>query len=168
MKKNLLLYVLLAFLVVMNGFFLFKHFSRPDKDGPKRRGPSNFIAKELKFDAAQAQQFEKIEAAHREKMGVIFDDIRTSKELLFDKLSDDMTQASEIDSLATMIARREVKKEVETFKFFKSVRELCTPQQKEHFKAIIKDALRQGGKKPNGPRGRPGDGDRPPPPPIGH
>ncbi|MDB4292154.1 hypothetical protein N9954_02015 [Maribacter sp.] len=168
MKKNLLLYILLGFLVIMNCFFLFKHFSTADKDGPIRPGPSNFMAKELQFDAAQLEQFEKIEATHRENMRAIMDDVRASKDALFDKLSDEMTQASEIDSVASLIAEKEVKKELEIFRFFKAIRELCTAEQKERLKVIIKDALqRQGGRNRKGPPGGPRDGNRPPPPPRG-
>ncbi|QCX00376.1 hypothetical protein FGM00_09715 [Aggregatimonas sangjinii] len=168
MKKNILLYILLGFLVVMNGFFLFKHFSTSYNDGPMRRGPSNFITKELKFDATQSQQFEKLDAAHREKMSAIFDDIRAAKDILFDKLSDETTKGPEIDSLATMIARIEVKKELETFRFFEAIRELCNAEQKVRFNAIIKDALHQpGGRNRNGPPRRPGDENRPPSPPRG-
>lgn len=178
MKKNLLLYILLGFLVVVNGFFLFKHFDTTNQKGPKRPGPRNFIAKQLEFDAAQSQQFEELDAAHREKMNAILDEIRSSKDALFDKLADETVDDSQIDAITTQIANKEKAKELETFRFFRAVGEICNENQKVRFKTIIKDALRrqgpqgQNGPPPGGPRedGRPppprrqGDQDRPPPP----
>ncbi len=98
-------------------------------------------------------------------MEAIFDDIKASKDVLFDKLSDENSKTSEIDSLASIVANKEVKKELETFHFFKSVGEICDEKQKERLKAIIKDALRrQGPQGQNGPPpGGAGDEHRPPP-----
>jgi len=177
MKKNLLLYILLGFLVVMNGFFLFKHFSTPDQNGPQRPAPGNFIAKQLEFDAAQLQKFEALDRAHREKMNTILEDIMESKDALFDRVSDETVDNSDIDSITTQIANKEKGKELETFRFFKAVGEICNEDQKVRFKAIIKNALRRQGPPgnngpppggpdaPGGPRGGPGEEGRPPPPP---
>lgn len=170
MKKNLLLYILLAFLVVMNGFFLFKHFGNTDlKDAP-RKGPARFISKQLKFDDAQTAAYDKLDIAHRKQMKVILDDIKVAKDDLFDKLFDETIDKLALDSLAAAIATKEAAKDAETFYFFKSIRDLCNEGQKERFESIIKDALRgpgpPGGEGPpgrDGPPGGPG-GDRRPPP----
>ena len=176
MKKNLLLYILLGFLILMNGFFLFKHFGSLNQNDPQRPTRGNFIAKQLDFDATQSQQFEKLDVVHREKMDAILNDIKVSKDVLFDKLSDEKSKTSEIDSLARIVADKEVRKELETFSFFKAVGEICNEKQKVRFKTIIKDALRrqgpqgQNGPPPEGagderrpPPGGPGDEGRPPP-----
>lgn len=164
MKKNLLLYILLAFLVLMNGFFLFKHFNTADKNGPRGPRPSNFIAKQLEFDTTQLQKFEKLESAHREDIKAILYNLRELKDSLFDRLSDETVNTLEIDSIAALIANTEKTKELETFRFFKAVGELCNENQKVRFNSIVKDALRRQGPPPgrNGPPGGPGD--RPPPP----
>lgn len=166
MKKNLLLYILLGFLVLMNLFFLFNHFSKSGQTSSQRPGPANFISEQLAFDANQTQQFENSEAEHREKMREILDGLRELKDGLFEKLSDEEVDPSEIDAMATLIAEKEKAKELETFRFFREVSEICNPDQKEKFTAIIKDALRrQGPQGRNGPpRGRPGEEGRPPPP----
>lgn len=166
MKKNVLLYILLVFLIAMNGFFLVKHFGKSEQKELRGPGPGNFIATQLDFDAAQLQQFEKMDAEHREKIKDLLGDIRASKDVLFDKASDSTVNESEIDAIVTEIANKEKAKELETFRFFKAVVELCNENQKERFRSIIKDALRrqgpQGRKRP--PGGRPEDGHRPPPP----
>lgn len=149
----------------MNGFFLFQHFGSSDKKGPQGRGPSNFIAKQLKFDNAQMVQFEKLDTEHRTKMKAILDDIKGSKNVLFDKLSDRAVNRLEIDSIARAIANKEASKEIETFYFFKAVGDLCNGDQKVRFESIIKDALhRQARRDGNGPPGGPDGEHRPPPP----
>ena len=167
MKKNLLLYILLGFLIIMNGFFLFKHFGASNEVQHPKFTPRDFIEKQLAFDAEQSQKFEKLDQKHREKMSAILDDIKKSKDALFDKLTGENSKVSEIDSIARIVANKEVKKELETFRFFEAVGEICNPKQKEKFKAIIKDALhRQGPEGQNGPPpGAEGDERRPPPPP---
>ncbi|TMM53714.1 hypothetical protein FEE95_17605 [Maribacter algarum] len=167
MKNNLLLYILLGFLVLVNSFFLFKHFSAGDNDergrGPR---PGNFIAKQLEFDDSQTQKFEKLDMEHRENINMLLADIRELKDSLFDRLSDETVDDSEINAIASQIANKEKTKELETFRFFKAVGELCNDNQKELLKSIIKDALgRQGPPGRNGPpRRSPGEEGRPPPP----
>ena len=63
MKKNGALYVLLAFLIIANGFFLFLFLSKPSKNGGN---PENFIAKELKFDEQQLEKFRELNEIHND------------------------------------------------------------------------------------------------------
>ena len=64
MKKNLILYILLVFLVVVNGFFLYNYLTptvSETNDLGKRKGngsPAAFIVKALEFDEEQMKQFE--------------------------------------------------------------------------------------------------------------
>ena len=165
MKKRLLLYILLAFLVAMNGFFLFKQFSSSETKGPQRRGPKNFIAKQLEFDEAQTIQFEKLNELHHEKIREILDATKESKDALFDQLTNETISNRTIDSLAHVIAKKQTLKELEIFNFFRTVSALCNANQKVRFKTIIKDAVRgPGGPGGNGPPGRGGSENRPPPP----
>lgn len=150
----------------MNGFFLFKHFSKANGSELPQRPRGNFIVNELAFDATQTDQFEKLDAAHRKRMNIIFDDIKAAKDVLFDGLSDERVATSEIDSLARIVGDFEVQKELETFRFFKAVSTICDEKQKIKLSSIIKDALHRRGRpgqhRPP-PRG-PGEENRPPPP----
>ncbi|WP_350292155.1 hypothetical protein [uncultured Croceitalea sp.] len=166
MKKNLLLYILLGFLVLMNGFFLFNHFSKSGRSDPRRLGSANFISKQLEFDVKQTQQFKDLEVVHREKMRSLLDDLRELKSKLFEKLSDDTVNPSEIDAITTLIGDKEKAKELETFRFFREVVEMCNKNQKEQFTSIIKGAMHHKGPARGNrpPRGRPSHDGMPPPP----
>ncbi|MBT3587140.1 MAG: hypothetical protein HN507_00670, partial [Flavobacteriaceae bacterium] len=56
MTKNTILYVLLTFLIIANGFFLYDYLGKPDRNGP-RNNPEQFIVKELNFNTNQMQEF---------------------------------------------------------------------------------------------------------------
>ena len=165
MKKNLLLYILLGFLIIVNGFFLFQQFKPSDQNSKHGHKPLDFIVKELQFDATQERAFEKLNTEHRRKLRSILDEQKISKDALFDKLFDETVSPSVIDSITTLIAKKEKLRDLETFSFFKAISDLCNQNQKERLKSIIKDALHQ--QRPprhKMPPVRAGDENRPPPP----
>ncbi|TGV02685.1 Spy/CpxP family protein refolding chaperone [Flavivirga rizhaonensis] len=167
MKKNVLLYVLLVFLIVVNGLFLFNYLGNSDDTENKDRskGPISFIVKELDFNDEQMLQLEKINRKHHHRMMRIGDDIKQLKDALFNKLSDVSFNENSIDSITTLIGKRVKEQDIEAFYHFKDIQELCNDQQKEKFKSIINDALHKRGRKEQRPHLRNGEGERRLPPP---
>ena len=158
MKKNLLLYILLAFLIVVNGLFLYNYLGRPDGKEPKaRKEPGAFIAKELNFDASQMQQFRMLGKEHHKKMRTISDDIKILKDAMFNKISDASIDAQEIDSVTTLIGMKEKAKEAEVFYHFRAIQAICNDEQKKRFNTLIDDARHK-----NAPPGQRPPGQRPP------
>ncbi|WP_298551080.1 hypothetical protein [uncultured Algibacter sp.] len=163
MNKNLLLYILLVFLIVVNGFFLYNYLGRGEQEQElqERKPPIAFLGKELGFDDAQKEEFRALTRTHRRKMRGISDDIRGWKDDLFKGLSDDSLTDIDTEALAYLIGQSEAAKDLEVLRHFKQVRELCNDQQKEKFSKIIKDALRHGSREQGPPpEGRP-NRDRP-------
>lgn len=138
MKKNILLYILLIVLVVMNGFFMVKIFG--DKHPPDRN-PGLFIAKELNFDTAQMQEFEKINNVHHEAMREISRDIKKLKDQLFNQLSETEVNETKINDITSRIGEKERQKDLKTFYHFKAVQKICVDEQRPRFNSIIQDAL---------------------------
>lgn len=153
MKKNLLLYILLIFLIVVNCFFLYNYIGKPEmkghRGGPK--GPPEFIAKQLDLDDSQFNKFDELSNTHRKNMRSISDEIRGLKRVLFEDVFKEGSERK-IDSMTTLIGNNEKEKELEIINYFKNIESICTEKQKKHFNEIMRDALRHGGKK----------GDRPP------
>ena len=141
MKKNLLLYILIAFLIVVNGFFLFTNFRKPHLNDQK--GPRDFIVKALKFDENQKKSFELISEEHHQKMRTISKDIKSSKDDLLNRISNETIDVSEIDSLVVLIGKLEKNKEEELFYHVRAIREICDDNQKRQFMRIINDARRK-------------------------
>jgi hypothetical protein len=154
MKKNLPLYVLLVFLMVVNGFFLYNYLGREGKQQQQRerKPPGSFLVKELGFDEAQKKQFRALTRVHRRNVRGISEEIRVLKDVLFDGLSDVSLASRNTDSIATLIGEKQKQRELLTFNHFAEVQKLCNAQQKEKFSKIIKDALRRGTRVQEHPR----------------
>lgn len=144
MKKNILLYILLFFLITVNGFFLYNYMGKPHfKKDKEYNGSLGFITKQLKFDDKQLEKMKIINEEHHQNMMRIKLRSRELKDALFNKMSDDFVDKKNIDSITTLIGQNEKELDTEVFYHFKSIQELCNNQQKETFKKIIKDALQK-------------------------
>ncbi|MDD7884853.1 Spy/CpxP family protein refolding chaperone [Flavivirga sp. 57AJ16] len=168
MKKNLLLYVLLVFLVVVNGVFLFNYLGGSNetesRNRPRGKGPANFIVKELDFNNDQMFQFESINREHHHKMRRIGGEIKQLKDALFNQIFNKSLSENTIDSITNLIGEKVKERDIETFYHFKSIEALCHDKQKEKFKKIINDALHKAGEKEQRPPlGSGGKDHRPPP-----
>lgn len=169
MKNKLPLYILLVFLIIVNGFFLYTYISTGAKTNSKQpMQPKLFLVQELGFDASQKKQFDVFYKKHHEHMRVIVDEIKELKDDMFKGFSDEDFEESRITTLTKLIGEKEAAKNLEVFRYFKQVKALCNAVQKEKFNSILKDALRRGdreqGPPPGGRREGGPDGNRPPPP----
>ena len=144
MKKNTLLYILVAFLVVMNGFFMIKIFG--DKP-PRNPNPGKFIAKELRFDEAQMKGFNKMNDMHHNEMRKISREVKELKDQLFAEISEITVNEDKVNDLARRIGEKERQKDLKTFYHFKEVQKICTEDQRERFNTIVQQALKRRGKK---------------------
>ena len=149
MKKNIVLYILLAFLVLVNGFFIVKHLKEPGKK--KRSSPRNFITKQLDFNPDQMEQFKTLEKAHRQRMKVIYDDTKILKDALFSKVHDASVQEKEIDSLTSLLGLKEKEKDAEVFNYFRSISKFCDDSQKEQLSKLLKKARHRSKGRNHGP-----------------
>jgi len=160
--KSKLLPTLLILLIVLNGFLIFLLIKKPHQNrehSPQRE----FLIEQLQFTDNQKEKFEILDKNHRETMIDLDKKIRKQKDVLFNSFGDESVQ---IDSIITINGNLQVKKEQEVFRFFKSVRKICTPKQQEKFDEIINKALRgAGGERPprNDDRRPPREGGMPPP-----
>lgn len=143
MKKNTLLYILLVFLVVMNGFFMFKIFG--DKP-PKGGNPGKFIAKELHFDEAQMKSFSKMNDTHHETMMKISREIKELKDQLFAEISETTTNETKVNDITRRIGEKEQEKDLKTFYHFKEVQKICTDEQRTRFNILVQEGLKRHGR----------------------
>ena len=146
--KSKLLPVLLVILMLLNGVLIFMLIKKPheNKRHPQER---NFLIMELKFTNNQKDKFLSFDTLHRENMMRFDQQIRRQKDVIFNSFSESLTN---IDSLSILIGELTRKKEVEVFRFFKSVRKICTKEQQTKFDKIISKALKSGKNGP--PKGR--------------
>ena len=145
MKKNLPLYILLIFLIIVNGFFLFNYLGRPnfEKDNPSK-DPASFLTAQLGFSELQIKEIELINKKQHQNMMAINNDVRRLKDELFSKLSSETINDQVVDSITTLIGLKQKEMDKMAFYHFRSIQEVCNDTQKEKFKKIIKDALHRG------------------------
>lgn len=154
MKKNTILYILLIFLIVVNGFFLFNYMGKGNgKNQLEPQRDKDFIVKELGFNKTQLAQFRENSVGHHETIMRLNDEVKILKDELFSNLTDNSISDVAIDSISDLVCEKEKELDKEVFSHFKMIQELSNDKQKEKFKIIIMDALRQGDQ-----------GNRPPPP----
>ena len=162
MKSKLLL-TLLVILIFMNGVLIFILLKKSHQNEREHQG-KNFLIQQLEFTDNQKDRFLIFDTTHRENMMHLEQKIRKHKDILFNSFT---ASTLNMDSLGVLIGILEGGKEVEVFRFFTSVRKICSDEQKEKFDSIINRALK-GGKKgfPRGGKNHPPrDGRMPPPPP---
>ncbi|GAB1857419.1 hypothetical protein MHTCC0001_22550 [Flavobacteriaceae bacterium MHTCC 0001] len=166
MKKNLPLYILLLFLIVVNVFFLYNYLGSGEEEQQLRthKPPAIFLVEQLGFDEAQQEEFNVFTREHHREMRSISDEIRELKDVFFNGLSEDVNTVN-MDSVASLIGDLEAKKDLEVYRHLKQIRAFCTEEQKKKFGKIIQDALRRGARQ-HGPPPRL-NGDRPPRPEFG-
>jgi len=143
MTKNTILYVLLAFLIIANGFFLYDYLGKPDRNGP-RNNPQQFIVKELNFNADQMQEFKGIGKNHRERMIQLNQEQKQLKDQLFSKISENNINPLEIERISSLIGENNKNKDLEVFNHFRAIQGICNDPQKQKFKKIVMDALHKG------------------------
>ncbi|MEO0572065.1 MAG: hypothetical protein AAF039_10210 [Bacteroidota bacterium] len=146
MKKNTLIWVLMVFLMVMNGLLLYLVLQKSDG---QPRPPRAFIADELDFDNQQMTQFFDLEENHRRKMGDIDRRNGQLRETLFSYLEKSNPKESIIDSLGNYIGTLSKERELEIFRHFNAIEKICNEGQKRKLKRMVKGALRPG--PPGGP-----------------
>jgi len=160
--KSKLLPTILIILILLNVLLIFILIKKPHQkkvNQPERA----FLSQQLNFSDSQTEKFKNLDKVHKEEMMDLGHQIRMQKDVLFNSLS---KETINIDSLANINAKLEVKKELEIYNFFKSVRKICTPEQQERFDEIINKAIRGGNPGPPRREGNhPPKGDRMPPPP---
>jgi periplasmic protein CpxP/Spy len=161
--KSKLLPVILLVLVLLNGVLIFMLITKPHQN--KKKGPErNFLSEQLQFSKKQQEKFKMLDDIHKERVMDIERNIRKHKDILFDFIGNETIN---IDSLVHITGKLEAKKDLEIFTFFNSVKEICTKEQQEKFKEIIKNAITGGkhGPPPGIDENRPPrDHNRPPPP----
>ena len=153
--KSKLIPLLLIMLVLLNGVLIFMVIKKPHQNrSQNQKKEKNFLTEQLEFTENQEVNFISLDEFHGNSMMNLDHQIRKQKDALFNSFSNENIN---IDSLSQIIGKLEGKKEAEVFRFFKSVRKICTPKQQGVFVEIIKKAMK--GRK----QGPPEKGEMPPP-----
>lgn len=136
--KSKLLPILLVVLILLNAFLIFMLINKTHQN-KEIRTEKNFLVEQLQLSDSQKEKFVVLDQAHKEKMQLLSHEVKKQKDVLFNSFSN---ASFNVDSLIAITGNLEIKKELEVFNFFKSVRELCNNEQQNKFDGIINKAIR--------------------------
>lgn len=123
--------VLLIANIILLAFFL---FNNGEVKKPERKSPlSAYLQNEVGFSDAQMARFDSIKADHRNQVKALFDNMKNSKEQAFKTLGANGFSDSAIDAAATSSAIQQKALEINMLKHLRTIRDLCTEQQKAKF-----------------------------------
>ena len=147
MKKNLPFTILLIFLMAMNVGLLLLIFR---KDNQEKRPPRQMMIEVLNLNSEQEELLLVLDKDHRQKMQNIVQKQNQARKELFKTIGEQQLSKEDKDSILLVIAKYEVQKSEEIFRFFSEIEQFSTPEQVRKLKKIIR---------------RPGQENRPSPPP---
>lgn len=139
--NNKTLLVIIGVLLLSNIFLL--AFYRLPPDEPKDKGPVDFMARELKLDNKQKDQFNKLWDSNKARNKPYFDSLRQTKDSLFALLKVEPRPDSLIDALTHRINGFDNRILTNNFDHFKQLRSICLPEQQVKLDTVIRKMSRR-------------------------
>ena len=144
MTKTRPLVITIIFLLITNvGMLLFFIFSSKPavKKEPGRDQNSgsmyNSLQNEVGFSTGQLEQYQVLRKEQKDIVKPSFGELRTAKKNFYDLLYADAIPDSLVVADADSIAQKQKMLDIQMFRYFKSVRNLCTPGQLQKFDSTV-------------------------------
>ena len=150
MKKftqNKFLVLLVAILLVANlGVMLyFLAFRQNDGNSRKPSHPvSDFVQKELGFNAEQTSRFQQLRDQHKEAIKPIMEEMKKLKDSLYNLLQKPQADDSMAIALTNKIGEKQKEWELMIFHHFKKVRTICDSSQLPKFDSLVHQMINRG------------------------
>jgi len=138
--QNKLLVLLVAILLIANlglmlYFFGFRSRHRAGDISP--RPVSDYIQKQLGFNADQAARFQELRDQHKEAVKPIIDDMKKLKDSLYNLLQRPELNDTMAVSLIDKIGEKQKEWELMIFHHFQKVRAICDSNQLPRFDTLV-------------------------------
>src|ERR1043166_9415189 len=138
--QNKFLVLLVAILLIANlglmlYFFVFRH--RETSGGKPTRPISDFIQKQLGFNADQTARFQQLRDQHKEAMRRIIEDMKKLKDSIYNLLRNPETNDSVVMGLTTRIGEKQKEWELMIFHHLQKVRAICDSNQLPKFDSLV-------------------------------
>lgn len=141
-RETMLTLAVIALLVLNFGTLGYLFFQRPPHPpGGGQRPLDRRIVQELQLTDDQKQQFETLKKGHHEQMLALEKSYRATMENYFNLLKNDNIDPRLSDSLQAALGAVQEERAKITLRHFKSLKGLCTPEQQQHFDALIPELL---------------------------
>ena len=140
-KTQILIFIIAVLLIINIAMVLSFGMKSPEKksnDRHKRPSPISMALKDkVGFSPQQMEQIDKLKKQHREKMRVLFEDIRKEKIGFYQNVNKPAIADSTIEELSFRIAKKQQAIEQQAFRNFREIRALCTPEQLPRYDSLM-------------------------------
>ena len=146
LTQNRFLVLLVAVLLVANlglmlYFFAFRHRMQ---SGNHPARVSDFVQKELGFNADQSAKFQQLRDQHKEHIKPLLDEMKKLKDSLYDLLRDPAASDSTVIALTNRIGEKQKEWELMIFKHLQKVRVICDSSQLPKFDSLVHQMVNRG------------------------
>ncbi|HWC52851.1 MAG TPA: Spy/CpxP family protein refolding chaperone [Chitinophagaceae bacterium] len=130
----------------------FMFFGKKDDRKSSERGKSfsDYFEKQLGFTPEQSAQFHQLRDKHFENIRPILKEVRKAKDSLFSIMRLPEIPDSLLENAAENLAQKEKAQELQSFRHFRKVRDLCTEEQKPKFDTLISKIINRSFARPSG------------------
>jgi Spy/CpxP family protein refolding chaperone len=141
--KNRSLVSIIIFLLITNiamlVFFLVLNNPVQKNQHPKdQNGMSGVLQNEVGFTKGQVDSYLALRKNQMDTVHALFDQLRKSKMDFYNLIYSSQVSDSSLNKAADLIAERQKALDLQMFSHFKTVRNICTPDQLQKFDSTIK------------------------------
>lgn len=130
--------IIILLLVLLNGSMLAYIWLKNDKQ-PRGKAALDYMINKLDLNQQQKEQFEQLRREHHENNTAIRELGKQLHDDFFAALAGNDTLL--VNQLADSIALLQKQQELKTWKHFKTLRNLCNPEQQKKFDEMIKETM---------------------------
>jgi Spy/CpxP family protein refolding chaperone len=149
--RNKWFLALLGILLVANIALLLSFFVFGEKQESAHSRSSvpekSYLARELKLDDQQEQQFKERKEKFFKEMEPVWEDIRKAKDSFYRQVNNAAITDADINELSARIAGKNKIADEMMFRHFRELRKLCTPEQQQKFDTLVPRMLSRGGRR---------------------
>ncbi|MEO8416280.1 MAG: hypothetical protein ABI472_21645 [Ginsengibacter sp.] len=141
--KNKSLVSIIIFLLITNIVMLvfFLELNKPvqkNSHGRDQNGMSGMLQKEVGFSKDQVDKYLSLRKEQLDSVHSLFDGVRKAKMDFYNLIYTPLVSDSTVNNAADIIAQRQKILDLQMFNHFKTVRNICTPDQLQKFDSTIK------------------------------
>ena len=139
--KNKSLVTIIIFLLITNIAMLifFLALNTNDQKGTRNQnGMADALQNDVGFSKEQLDTYQSLRKDHFNKIHPLFDELRKSKMDFYTLIYNPQISDSSLNAAADLIAEKQKTLDMQLFRHFKMVQNICTPGQLQKFDTVIK------------------------------
>lgn len=129
----LIIGILLIANIIMLSFFIMNGRKDDRKDKARRNYVTDYLEKEVGFDAGQLARYDSLSKEHRAKTRSVFDELSPQRKTILKTLAEESFSDSAIIRAASHLHAQQAIFDFNMLKHLKLIRNICTKEQRQRF-----------------------------------